>query len=614
MKTNLLKYVLLFLLVSFLAHRAAAVTINIPADFETIQAGIDAANDADTVLVQPGIYYENIVIEEKSIVLGSLFMTTQDTSYISKTVIDGGQKGSVIRIILVENEPGEVNGFTLNNGYAIWGGGIYSAISKMNYCNLKIFNNTAQRGGGIAFNGFTNYMSTLVNAIIERNRIVKTEDNLENAGGIYCNMHRVNMKNVVVRNNAQDGVYLYQSGSDMKEVAIYDNTGSGVRMNDSSADMENVKISENDGSGISLDTHTRITFNNGLINGNGGDGIYAWVGKINLTEVNIKNNGGYGFHVTETDVTLKNVNISENKQFGFYNDGYSNNNLSDVTIRNNSIGLHCGYMTKAYLYKVQITENKEIGVTLEEADLNLINCTISENSGGIFSEGSYVNAVNTIIWKNQPYEVNMTNVLHYPSIAHIVNSNIKGGKSSIIIHDSSNDDLKRNSAIDLYENTIDADPMFVDSESNDYRLMKDSPCIDTGTRKFFLEYHKYSRLDFETDDYYGSAPDMGAHEYSEPSIVSENQNNNPSEFMLYQNYPNPFNQTTSIPFLLQQKSNVSIRIYNIMGSEISILTDKTFQAGLHNLVWDSTDFAAGLFFFRMEVRDKIQTGKMLLLK
>ena len=58
----------------------SATVINIPADYATIQAGIDASSDGDTVLVQPGTYVENINFNGHNVVLGSLFLTTGDTS------------------------------------------------------------------------------------------------------------------------------------------------------------------------------------------------------------------------------------------------------------------------------------------------------------------------------------------------------------------------------------------------------------------------------------------------------------------------------------------------------------------------------------------------------
>ena len=115
-----------------------ADTINIPDDYTIIQAGIDASSDADTVLVQPGTYYENINFKGKNIVLGSLFITTQDTSYISKTVIDGNANGHVVSFKSGEDSTTVLSGFTITNGYARIGGGIlcFNSNPKLKYLNI----------------------------------------------------------------------------------------------------------------------------------------------------------------------------------------------------------------------------------------------------------------------------------------------------------------------------------------------------------------------------------------------------------------------------------------------------------------------------------------------
>jgi len=66
----------------FLTNFLYSITINIPVDQPTIQAGINAASTGDTVLVQPGTYIENIDYNGKNITVASLFLTTQDTTYI----------------------------------------------------------------------------------------------------------------------------------------------------------------------------------------------------------------------------------------------------------------------------------------------------------------------------------------------------------------------------------------------------------------------------------------------------------------------------------------------------------------------------------------------------
>jgi len=66
------------------AANVQAETISVPADQPTIQADIDAATNGDTVLVQPETCVENFNFNGKNIVLGSLILTTGDTSYISR--------------------------------------------------------------------------------------------------------------------------------------------------------------------------------------------------------------------------------------------------------------------------------------------------------------------------------------------------------------------------------------------------------------------------------------------------------------------------------------------------------------------------------------------------
>jgi hypothetical protein len=103
--------------------------INIPADWPTIQQGIDASVDGDTVLVQPGIYVENINFNGHNISLGSLYFTTGDTNYIPQTIIDGDSSGSVVTFVSGENNNAKIVGFTIQRGSAFEGGGIFCSGS-----------------------------------------------------------------------------------------------------------------------------------------------------------------------------------------------------------------------------------------------------------------------------------------------------------------------------------------------------------------------------------------------------------------------------------------------------------------------------------------------------
>ena len=149
---------------------AFATIINIPADYPAIQQGIDASSYGDTVLIQPGTYVENINFNGHVIVLGSLFLTTGDTSYISQTVIDGDSIGTVITLNSGENPNAVICGLTIRNGYAQNGGGIVCGNgSSPQIKNNRIFRNYADdNGGGIYC--FANSNPEITENVIDRKK------------------------------------------------------------------------------------------------------------------------------------------------------------------------------------------------------------------------------------------------------------------------------------------------------------------------------------------------------------------------------------------------------------------------------------------------------------
>ena len=124
--------------------------IEIPGDYSTIQHGIDASSNGDTVLVYPGTYVENINYNGKNIVVGSLFLTYGDTSYISQTVIDGDQTGSVVTFESGEDSTTVLSGFVILNGNTNYGGGIRCDLnSNPVLSNIRISNNYSMMLSGI---------------------------------------------------------------------------------------------------------------------------------------------------------------------------------------------------------------------------------------------------------------------------------------------------------------------------------------------------------------------------------------------------------------------------------------------------------------------------------
>jgi hypothetical protein len=123
--------------------------------FLTIQEGINTSADADTVLVYPGIYYENINYNGKNITVGSLNLITGEEQYISQTIIDGNQNGSCVQVMSGEDSTATLQGFSIVNGsgypanHGPYGGGVYINNSELDIKNCLIKDNIAYRGGGI---------------------------------------------------------------------------------------------------------------------------------------------------------------------------------------------------------------------------------------------------------------------------------------------------------------------------------------------------------------------------------------------------------------------------------------------------------------------------------
>ena len=83
---------------------------------------------------------------------------------------------------------------------------------------------------------------------------------------------------------------------------------------------------------------------------------------------------------------------------------------------------------------------------------------------------------------------------------------------------------------------------------------------------------------------------------------------------LDQNYPNPFNPTTVIRFSLPQTDRVRLKVYDILGQQVAVLTDGMMEAGSHTVLFDGSTLPSGVYFARLEAGKSVQTEKLVLLK
>jgi len=88
----------------------------------------------------------------------------------------------------------------------------------------------------------------------------------------------------------------------------------------------------------------------------------------------------------------------------------------------------------------------------------------------------------------------------------------------------------------------------------------------------------------------------------------------PERFVIEQNYPNPFNSNTTIQFALPRTLHVSIKVYNVLGSEVVTLVDERLPPGQYKTTWNAADFASGVYLYRIQAGDIVGTKKLILLK
>lgn len=88
----------------------------------------------------------------------------------------------------------------------------------------------------------------------------------------------------------------------------------------------------------------------------------------------------------------------------------------------------------------------------------------------------------------------------------------------------------------------------------------------------------------------------------------------PANYSLSQNYPNPFNPSTNIKYSVPQTSFVKIKVYNTIGQEIAQLVSQELQIGNYEVTFDASNYPSGIYFYRIEAGNFVETKKMILIK
>jgi Secretion system C-terminal sorting domain len=91
-------------------------------------------------------------------------------------------------------------------------------------------------------------------------------------------------------------------------------------------------------------------------------------------------------------------------------------------------------------------------------------------------------------------------------------------------------------------------------------------------------------------------------------------NQTPNTYSLSQNFPNPMNPSTTIKYQIPQSGNVSLKVFDILGAEVATLVNEVQNEGRYEVNFDGSNLASGVYIYRLQVNDFVDSKKMILMK
>ena len=156
-----------------------------------------------------------------------------------------------------------------------------------------------------------------------------------------------------------------------------------------------------------------------------------------------------------------------------------------------------------------------------------------------------------------------------------------------------------------------------DHSSNNHEYMADIGSGLTPGTYYYLSRFQLKNYEFVYGGFSGGFWD-GENNVSGQLTVAEPTDAEladiPREFGIDQNYPNPFNPATNIRYAVPEAAHVTIRVYNVTGQLVATLVNESRDPGYHNVAFDGTHLASGVYIYRMQAGDFVKTQKLMLIK
>jgi hypothetical protein len=180
--------------------------------------------------------------------------------------------------------------------------------------------------------------------------------------------------------------------------------------------------------------------------------------------------------------------------------------------------------------------------------------------------------------------------------------------SFIAIGNNNEVELNWSTATETNNQGFDIERMLQDTQFKNIAYV---PGFGTSTE---LHYYNYIDKGLTAGKYYYRLKQVdynGSYEYSNVIEVDVRSLN---EYALEQNYPNPFNPTTTIGYVLKEKSNAKLILLNAIGEEITVLVNEEQDNGFHKIDFNAANLPSGVYFYQISAGEFVSVKKMLLLK
>jgi hypothetical protein len=325
----------------------------------------------------------------------------------------------------------------------------------------------------------------------------------------------------------------------------------------------------------------------------------------------------------EQEVIIENAYIHNNSQYSPQAGSQCQMEFGQLGTNTMNVNIINIEMTENQYYSSPGSETCSGIEVMDNVNLNLINCTIGNNSspnnGGVMRIGhggqnSVINIYNSILYGDLPGEIYIDNEFSSnPSTINIHNSLVDGGFEGI-------ENVYSWNVVNWMEGNLDEDPCWDVNGEYPYMLTGNSPCIDAGTLDLPAGI-ELPEFDLSGNPrIYGETIDMGAYEFQgDPQSNDENVINIP-EITQISNYPNPFNPSTIIKLDLAESGKIVLAIYNIKGQKVKTLMDAYSCKGHFEIIWRGIDdnkkkVASGQYFIKLKVNgEEKAVSKCVMLK